>query len=49
MQQNNAGGVAPEFLQGTITSIEFTIVGDTMNLLIGGGNHPWEMTPVLVV
>ncbi len=25
-----------------LTSIEFKIVGDTINFLIGGGTHPWE-------
>ncbi len=28
--------------QGTLTSIEFTIVGETMNFLIGGGNRAWD-------
>ncbi len=41
MQQNAQGGVAPDFPQGTLTSIEFTIVGETMNFLMGGGNRPW--------
>ncbi|MDE0483148.1 MAG: hypothetical protein OXI67_11255 [Candidatus Poribacteria bacterium] len=41
MQQNANGGVAPDFPQGTLTSIEFTIVGETMNFLIGGGNRAW--------
>ena len=27
--------------QGTLTSMEFTIVGETMNFLIGGGNRAW--------
>ena len=42
MQLNNAGGVAPDFPQGTLTSIEFTIVGETMNFLMGGGNRAWD-------
>ena len=28
--------------QGTLTSIEFTIVGETMNFLMGGGNRAWD-------
>ena len=35
MQQNAAGGVASDFPQGTLTSIEFKIVGETMNFLMG--------------
>jgi fructan beta-fructosidase len=27
--------------QGTITSPEFTIAKDNINLLVGGGSHPW--------
>lgn len=27
--------------QGTLTSMEFTIIGETMNFLIGGGNRAW--------
>ncbi len=27
--------------QGTLTSKEFTIIGDTMNFLMGGGNRAW--------
>ena len=27
--------------QGTLTSMKFTIVGSTMNFLIGGGNRAW--------
>ncbi len=45
MQQNAAGGVAPDFPQGTLTSIEFKIVGETMNFLMGGGNRPWDVNP----
>ena len=41
MQRDNAGNVAPDFPQGTLTSIEFTIIGETMNFLIGGGNRAW--------
>ena len=40
-----AGDGAPDGPQGTLTSIEFTIVGDTMNFLIGGGNRPWGVNP----
>ncbi|MDE0019729.1 hypothetical protein F4009_02095 [Candidatus Poribacteria bacterium] len=25
--------------------IEFTIIGETMNFLIGGGNHAWDVAP----
>ena len=42
MQQNAQGGVGPDFPQGTLTSIEFTIVGATMNFLMGGGNRAWD-------
>ena len=28
--------------QGTLTSMEFTIVGETMNFLIGSGNRAWD-------
>lgn len=28
--------------QGTLTSIEFKIIGETMNFLIGGGNRAWD-------
>ena len=38
---NDAGAVAPDAPQGTLTSIEFMIVGDTMNFLMGGGNRAW--------
>lgn len=31
--------------QGTLTSIEFKIIGKTMNFLIGGGNRPWDENP----
>ena len=31
--------------QGTLTSIEFEIIGETMNFLIGGGNRPWGENP----
>ena len=36
-----AGNGKPDLPQGTLTSIEFTIVGETMNFLIGGGNRAW--------
>ena len=39
---NAAGAVAPDAPQGTLTSIEFKIIGETMNFLMGGGNRPWE-------
>ncbi len=41
----NPGDVQGDGPQGTITSIEFVIVGETMNFLIGGGTHPWETDP----
>ena len=41
----NPGGTQGDGPQGTLTSIEFTIVGETMNFLIGGGNHPWKDDP----
>ncbi|RKU12896.1 hypothetical protein C6501_10335 [Candidatus Poribacteria bacterium] len=41
----NPGGVQGDGPQGSITSIEFVIVGETMNFLIGGGNHPWATDP----
>ncbi len=41
----NPGGTQGDGPQGTLTSIEFTIVGKTMNFLIGGGKHPWEDDP----
>ena len=31
--------------QGTLTSIEFKIIGETMNFLIGGGNRAWDVNP----
>ena len=37
-----AGNGKPDLPQGTLTSIEFTIVGETMNFLMGGGNRPWD-------
>ena len=37
----SAGDVQGDGPTGELTSIEFKIVGDTMNFLIGGGNHPW--------
>ncbi|MDE0009720.1 MAG: hypothetical protein OXU36_01165 [Candidatus Poribacteria bacterium] len=41
----NPGGTQGDGPQGTLTSMEFTIVGKTMNFLIGGGNHPWKDDP----
>ncbi|MDE0634334.1 MAG: hypothetical protein OXI43_00585 [Candidatus Poribacteria bacterium] len=41
----NAGDVQGDGPQGTLTSIEFKIIGETMNFLIGGGFHPWENDP----
>ena len=38
----NAGDVQHDAPQGTLTSIEFKIIGVKMNFLIGGGNHAWE-------
>lgn len=37
----NPGDVQGDGPQGTLTSIEFKIVGEKMNFLIGGGFHPW--------
>lgn len=31
--------------QGTLTSIPFVIVGDTINFLMGGGSRPWNVNP----
>ena len=41
----NAGEVQGDGPQGTLTSIEFKIIGETMNFLVGGGFHPWENDP----
>lgn len=40
-----AGAIQGDVPQGTLTSIEFTIVGDKMHFLMAGGNHPWEGDP----
>ena len=37
-----AGNGQPDLPQGTLESIEFKIIGETMNFLIGGGNRAWE-------
>jgi len=37
-----AGAIQGDGPQGTLTSIEFKIIGDTINFLIGGGTHPWD-------
>ena len=44
--KQNPGGTQGDGPQGTLTSMEFTIVGKTMNFLIGGGNHPWKDDPL---
>jgi len=36
-----AGATQGDGPQGTLTSIEFKIIGDTINFLVGAGNHPW--------
>ncbi|MBI1929454.1 hypothetical protein HYR99_35070 [Candidatus Poribacteria bacterium] len=36
-----AGGIQGDAPMGDLTSIEFKIVGDKMNFLVGAGNHPW--------
>ena len=41
----NPGDVQGDGPQGTLTSIEFMVVGDKINFLIGGGNHPWDSDP----
>ncbi len=38
----NPGDVQGDGPQGTLTSIEFKIIGETMNFLMGGGFHPWK-------
>ncbi len=40
-----AAGGAADRPQGTLTSIEFMIIGETMNFLMGGGNRPWDSNP----
>ena len=40
-----AGNGQPDLPQGTLTSIKFKIVGETMNFLMGGGDRPWEENP----
>lgn len=45
VQGQFAGGTQGDGPTGTLTSIEFTLIGDTMNFLIGGGTHPWEDDP----
>ncbi len=37
----NPGATQGDGPQGTLTSMEFKIIGETMNFLIGGGFHPW--------
>ncbi len=41
----NPGAVQGDGPQGTLTSIEFKIIGASMNFLIGGGTHPWDDDP----
>ncbi len=45
----SAGEIQGDTPLGELTSIKFKIIGDTMNFLIGGGNHPWgSATPCCV-
>ncbi len=39
----NPGDTQGDAPQGTLTSIEFKLIGEKMNFLIGGGYHPWEI------
>ncbi len=41
----NPGATQGDGPQGTLTSIEFKIIGTSMNFLIGGGTHPWDDDP----
>ena len=40
-----AGNGQADLPQGTLESIEFKIIGETMNFLMGGGNRPWDANP----
>ena len=41
LERDSNGNINPDAPQGTLTSIEFPIVGDTMNFLMGGGSRAW--------
>jgi hypothetical protein len=36
-----AGAIQGDGPQGTLTSDDFSLIGETMNFLMGGGAHPW--------
>lgn len=40
-----AGAIQGDGPQGTLTSDDFSLIGETMNFLMGGGTHPWIDDP----